>query len=43
LRSVETLEEIGDALVCGSFGRHSFRIGASPAAAGVNKCTAWRA
>jgi hypothetical protein len=32
LRSVETLEEIGDTLVGGSFGRHTCRIGA-PAAA----------
>ena len=31
LRSVETLEEIGDALVGGSFGRHRSRIGATPA------------
>jgi hypothetical protein len=31
LRSVETLEEIGNALVGGSFGRHNLRIGA-PAA-----------
>ena len=34
LRSVETLEEIGDALVCGSFGRHNSRIGATPAVGG---------
>jgi hypothetical protein len=40
LRSVETLEEIGDALVCGGFGRHRSRIGTTPAAEGVNKCTA---
>jgi hypothetical protein len=40
LRSVETLEEIGDALVGGSFGRHRSRIGAAAAVGAVNNCTA---